>query len=74
MVRAANEAQPLAAADVAHQLGSAARTVGAMRLGELCAEMEVAGRAENTPDCRALVSELLRRFSASEAAIERHMA
>jgi PAS domain S-box-containing protein len=74
VVNAANEERPQMAADVAHQLGSAARTVGATRLGNLCAEMEAAGRAGNAAACQAHVGELLRLFAASEAVIERHLA
>ena len=74
IVAAANEAMPQAAADVAHQLHSAARTVGAMQLGELCAEMETSGRDGNEAGCQALAGELQRRFDACEAAIQMHLA
>lgn len=33
------------AATVAHKMKSAARTIGAMRLGRLCQDLEIAGRA-----------------------------
>ena len=38
----------VAAAGVAHKMKSAARTVGAMRLGYLCQELETSGRAGDT--------------------------
>ncbi|HVW65385.1 MAG TPA: PAS domain S-box protein [Nitrosospira sp.] len=50
--------QPAPAAAAAHKLKSSARSVGAMALGELCAQMEQAGKAG---DMDAL-KELLPRF------------
>jgi HPt (histidine-containing phosphotransfer) domain-containing protein len=45
----------LAAGALAHQLKSAARSVGAVRLGEICAEMELAGKvADQTTLARLL--------------------
>jgi CheY-like chemotaxis protein/HPt (histidine-containing phosphotransfer) domain-containing protein len=73
IVNAADDALPQAAADVAHQLHSAARTVGAMHLGEMCFKMETAGRNGNVAACQALTGELLCRFDACEAAIERSL-
>ncbi len=73
IVNAANEAQPQLAADVAHQLHSAARTVGAMQLGALSVAIEAAGRSGNAAACQSHVNELLRRFDACEAAIERYL-
>jgi CheY-like chemotaxis protein len=45
-------------ADVAHTLKSAARTVGALALGELCQQIETSGRAGDAPSCLALVARL----------------
>jgi PAS domain S-box-containing protein len=39
--------QPVQAGEQAHKLKSSARTVGALALGELCAEMETAGKASS---------------------------
>lgn len=43
------------AAFAAHTFKSSARTVGAMQLGEVCEQIEVAGQANNVAVCRALV-------------------
>jgi len=43
---------------VAHTLKSAARTVGAMALGELCQALESAGRAGDGPGCQQLAKDL----------------
>jgi CheY-like chemotaxis protein/HPt (histidine-containing phosphotransfer) domain-containing protein len=46
------------AAEVAHKLKSAARTVGAMRLGALCEALERAGRQDDGANCRLLCQRL----------------
>jgi signal transduction histidine kinase/HPt (histidine-containing phosphotransfer) domain-containing protein/ActR/RegA family two-component response regulator len=43
-----------AAGSVAHALKSAARSVGAMQLGDLCQEIEIAGKANDLAACQAL--------------------
>ncbi|MFA6922189.1 MAG: ATP-binding protein, partial [Gallionella sp.] len=58
-----------AVADVAHKLKSAARTVGAFALGELCQEIEAAGRAGDQLACGAFVEPLHEAFSAVSEAI-----
>ena len=58
-----------ALAGVAHTLKSAARSVGALRLGELCQRLETTGRAGNAAQCCALVSGLEADFSAAAAEI-----
>lgn len=45
----------LAAAELAHKLKSASRSVGAMHLGALCELLEHAGRAANGPACVELL-------------------
>jgi HPt (histidine-containing phosphotransfer) domain-containing protein len=55
------------AADVAHQLKGAAMAVGAVRLGELCGQVEDAGRAGNAQDFDAL----LRSFASELEAVLR---
>ena len=57
------------AADVAHTLKSAARTVGAMALGALCQQIEGAGRSSLQATVSAHVIELGRRLSAAEQQI-----
>lgn len=47
---------------VAHAFKSAARTVGAMQLGELCHEMEMAGKAEDAQLCGTLAGRLGEAF------------
>lgn len=54
----AADGEPVVMGHVAHALKSAARTVGAMRLGELCQQMELAAQAGDTLACRALSDEI----------------
>lgn len=53
----------------AHKLKSSARSVGALALGELCAEMEKAGKSGDT----AALAELLPRFEQELATVERYL-
>jgi HPt (histidine-containing phosphotransfer) domain-containing protein len=46
------------AAEVAHKFKSSARTVGAMRLGDLCEHLEKAGRNGDSHLCRTLSARL----------------
>ena len=48
----------VASGKVAHALKSAARTVGAMQLGELCQELENAAKSNNAEECRRLAARL----------------
>jgi signal transduction histidine kinase/CheY-like chemotaxis protein/HPt (histidine-containing phosphotransfer) domain-containing protein len=57
------------AADIAHKLKSSARSVGASRLGELCAAIEAAGTAG---DLRML-TELLPSFEREMAAVDGYL-
>jgi CheY-like chemotaxis protein/HPt (histidine-containing phosphotransfer) domain-containing protein len=57
------------AADAAHKLKSSARAVGALALGDLCATMEEAGKADNS---NALIV-LLRCFEAEMAVVENYL-
>ncbi len=54
----------------AHKLKSSSRSIGALRLGNLCAEMEKAGRSGDA----ANLAELLPRFEAEVAAVQAHLA
>jgi len=58
--------QAAAAGAHAHKLKSSARSVGALALGELCAEMEQAGKAD---DAEALAA-LLPKFEQELASVE----
>ncbi|MFZ1548180.1 MAG: response regulator [Candidatus Nitrotoga sp.] len=49
--------------DIAHNLKSSARTVGAMRLGELCHNIEAAGRAGDAQTCSTLTECLSEVFA-----------
>ncbi|MES2878525.1 MAG: PAS domain S-box protein [Pseudomonadota bacterium] len=60
-------------ADVAHTLKSAARSVGAMALGELCQALETAGRAHDGPTCTALAEGLKLAFSGAEEKIKNYV-
>jgi CheY-like chemotaxis protein/HPt (histidine-containing phosphotransfer) domain-containing protein len=69
-LRAACEAgQTEAAGATAHKLKSSARSVGALLLGELCAQMEQAGKAGDVQK----LNELLPRFEAELAAVDKHI-
>lgn len=57
------------ASALAHKLKSSARTVGALALGELCAQMEQAGRADNTEALRVL----LPTFEQEKASVEDYL-
>ena len=59
--------QPLA--DAAHRLKSGARSIGALALGALCADLEAAAEACHPADCAALLPRLL----AELAAVYRHL-
>jgi CheY-like chemotaxis protein/HPt (histidine-containing phosphotransfer) domain-containing protein len=58
------------AAAIAHKLKSSARSVGALRLGELCAELENAGASGD----RAVVNALLSRFEQELHAVQEFLA
>ncbi len=61
--------QTAAVGAAAHKLKSSARSVGALLLGELCAEVEHAGKAD---DAAALMI-LLPRFEAELAAVDKYI-
>ena len=61
------------AAGIAHTLKSAARSVGALALGELCQAMETAGRAGDAQACSALAAGLAGEFAATKAEINGHL-
>jgi PAS domain S-box-containing protein len=60
-------------ADVAHTLKSAARTVGALFLGDVCQALESAGRGGELTSCTSLVLNVASAFSAAEQLIRRHL-
>ena len=62
--------QTAAIGAAAHKLKSSARSVGALALGELCAQMEQAGKAGDT----AALAALLPRFEAELAAVDKYIA
>jgi HPt (histidine-containing phosphotransfer) domain-containing protein len=53
--KACVEREEVQARQQAHKLKSSALSVGALALGELCAEMEVAGKAGNTQTLAVLL-------------------
>jgi CheY-like chemotaxis protein len=57
----------------AHALKSAARTVGALRLGAHCQELEQAAHDRDATTCQALLVELAELFEQSQAAIATHL-
>ena len=62
------------AAGVAHTLKSAARSVGALALGEQCQAIETAGNAGDAATCTALAPGLTAAFAAAALAINSHLA
>jgi PAS domain S-box-containing protein len=60
-------------AGVAHTMKSAARTVGALSLGELCQRLETDGMAGNAAGCRALAGGLESALAVASRAIEAHL-
>ena len=61
------------AGNVAHALKSAARTVGALQLGELCEALETAGKAGDATLCCALIKELPEAFTLASQRIHKHL-
>ncbi len=70
---AAMTGEAQAAAAVAHKLKSAALSVGALLLGELCQAMESAGRAGDAQACADLVDPFASCFAATTTAIQAHL-
>jgi HPt (histidine-containing phosphotransfer) domain-containing protein len=58
---------------VAHTLKSAARSVGALALGELCQGLETAGRAEDVQTCSAMAAGLVAVFTDTAVEINGHL-
>ena len=69
-LRAASQAgEAVTAGATAHKLKSSARSVGALVLGDLCAEMEVAGKAGDIEAVKAL----LPRFESELAVVDKYI-
>lgn len=73
VVAAASAGDTATLAGAAHTLKSAARSVGALRLGELCQSLETAGNAGEAQTCSALAGEFARAFAAAAARINDHL-
>ncbi|MCF8211757.1 MAG: Hpt domain-containing protein [Rhodoferax sp.] len=61
------------AADVAHALKSAARSVGALALGEVCEHIEAVGQIDDVEKTAAAVANLAPTFDRALARIEAHL-
>lgn len=70
---AVDKGDAVTAGSVAHALKSAARTVGAMQFGELCQEMEMAGKAGDKQTCDALLSSLNGAFDDASREIKQSL-
>jgi HPt (histidine-containing phosphotransfer) domain-containing protein len=57
------------AGSIAHKLKSSARSVGALQLGELCAQMEQAGKAGDM----TRLNEILPSFESESAAVDKYI-
>jgi PAS domain S-box-containing protein len=73
MAQAATASDWATVARVAHSLKSAARSVGALRLGDLCQHLETTGRSGDAETCRTLGAGLPAQFAACAAHIQRHL-
>ena len=60
-------------ADTAHTLKSAARSVGALALGELCQNLEAAGRAGDASHCSRLAQEAATAVNSVTTKIRDHL-
>jgi HPt (histidine-containing phosphotransfer) domain-containing protein len=72
IVADASKVETQAAAGGAHTLKSAARSVGALRLGALCQAIETAGNSSDAPACRNLAEQLPEAFAAATLAINQN--
>jgi PAS domain S-box-containing protein len=61
------------AADVAHMFKSAARSVGALALGDLCQQIETAGHAGDVPGCTKLAAHLAPAFAQAQGLIQAYL-
>jgi PAS domain S-box-containing protein len=66
LIAAQHDGKPAQVAGYAHQLKSSARSVGALALGELCAQMEAAGNAGDS----AQLARLLLGFGEESGAVD----
>jgi HPt (histidine-containing phosphotransfer) domain-containing protein len=73
MQRDAENATLQALGGKAHALKSAARSVGALVLGEMCEAIETAGHAGDAVACLRLAAQLPHDFAAAAACIEQHL-
>ncbi|MNT48650.1 Hpt domain protein [compost metagenome] len=55
---------------IAHKLKSSSRSVGALTLGDLCAKLESAGKAENDGEIDHCMSQVETEVPLVEAAID----
>lgn len=62
-----------AVGQIAHKLKSAARSVGAIRLGELCEKLEFAGKAGDVEDCLVISESLNTAFTECDKAIVKYL-
>jgi HPt (histidine-containing phosphotransfer) domain-containing protein len=58
----------------AHTLKSAARSVGALALGELCQTLESASNAQELKTCQTLAQQVPDALAQAQACIEQHLA
>ncbi len=72
--QAAQKADHDSITHTAHTLKSAARSVGALALGELCQHLETAGSGRINSDYMTLISELATIFTQVHASIQTHLA
>jgi PAS domain S-box-containing protein len=67
---ACDHRQPVPASEQAHKLKSSARAVGALALGELCVQMEIAGRAGSTEALDTLLPRFEQELDAVNAFLD----
>jgi PAS domain S-box-containing protein len=73
IVQAVDAALWDSAADVSHKMKSAARTVGAVRLGAYCEAIEKAGKSADTSQCKSLADAMQNTFVQTNSAISKSL-
>jgi CheY-like chemotaxis protein len=73
VVAAAASEDTATAGNAAHALKSAARTVGALQLGELCEALETAGKAGDATLCSELIKQVPTTFTLASQSINKHL-
>jgi len=74
IVRAAADGELALVVDLVHMLKTSARMVGALQIGQLCEEIETAGKTQEPARCYARAELLSAVFFPAQLQIRNHMA